>query len=380
MTQQRLALAWAISVACLGCLGCKDKPKAPEQPATPGEAWLSAQQVEKIQIATTPVEEREVGGDLAAAGRIAFDDLRVSHVFSPVSGRVTSIRAQPGQRVAKGAPLAGLQSPDLGSALADVNKAQADLTAAEHELKRQQELLAAQAGTQRDLELAQDNEAKSRAELQRARAKGRLLRSGGVDTVTQEFLLRAPIAGEVIARNVNPGSEIVGQYSGGQSQELFTVGALDEVWLIADIFEIDLAQVKLGAPVIATVVAYPENRYQGRLDWIADSLDPTTRTAKVRCTIKNPARELKPEMYATASIAVPKRKALAIPREALLRLGDETVVFVQAGKNESGMTGFQRRVVKVDETVSGPFLPVTSGLIQGDMVVVSGGLLLSGMI
>ena len=293
---------------------------------------------------------------------------------------MTSIRAQLGQRIAKGAALAGIESPDLGTALADVNKAQADLTAADHELKRQQELVSAQAGAQRDLEVAQDNEAKARAELERARAKGRLLRNGSVDSVTQEFLLRSPIAGEVIARNVNPGSELQGQYSGGTTQEVFTVGALDEVWLLADVFEIDLAQIKLGAPVVATVVAYPDNKYPGKVDWIAGALDPVTRTVKVRCTLKNPAHELKPEMYATTSIAVTKHKALAIPREAMLRLGDDTVVFVQSGQNESGMTGYQRRVVKVDETMGGAFVPVKSGLSAGDSVVISGGLLLSGMI
>lgn len=371
--------AFAMLLLCAACR--KEAASTPEAQHSNGtEALLTPQQMQSLHIAAAPVEEREVGGELTTSGRIAFDDLRVGHVFSPVTGRVTSIRAQPGDRVQKGAPLAGIQSPDLGSAIADLRKAEADLVAAEHELRRQKELFAAHAGAQRDLEVAEDNERKARAELNRARQKGRLLHGGGVDSATQEFLLRSPIAGEIIARNVNPGQEIQGQYSGGTSQELFTVGSLDEVWVYADVFETDLSQVKLDAPVSVAVVAYPGRKFEGKVDWISGSLDPTTRTARVRSTLPNHERELKPEMYATVAIEVPRVRALSIPRDAVLRLGDQTVVFALVGTNESGMTRFARKVVKVDETVTGPFLPVLKGLTPGERIVVHGGLVLSGLL
>jgi cobalt-zinc-cadmium efflux system membrane fusion protein len=356
-------------------LACKAAPKAEPQPGQ-GEALLSPQQIETLKIETAEVAERDVGGELITSGRIAFDDLRVAHVFSPVTGRVTRIEAQLGQHVQKGAPLAALSSPDFASALADVRKAEADLVAATHELRRQKDLFAAHAGAQRDLEVAEDNGMKARAELNRARQKAHLLQgsSGG------EFVLRAPIAGEVIARNVNPGTDLQGQYSGGTSQELFTVGSLEDVWLFADVFEIDLAQVKVGAPVTVSVIAWPDRKFEGRIDWISGALDPVTRTARVRSTLHNEDRALKPEMFATAAIAVPKTRALAIPREALLRLGDQTVVIAVLGRNESGMLRFARRPVKVDETVTGDFLPVQQGLAAGDTIVVRGGLILSGLI
>jgi len=358
----------ALAVALV--LACRPAPKAEPQPPQ-GEALLSPQQLETLHVTTAEVAERDVGGELITSGRIAFDDLRVAHVFSPVTGRVTSIRAQPGQRVPKGAPLAGLQSPDLASALADVHKAEADLVAAGHELRRQKELVAAHAGAQRDLEIAEDNERKARAELSRAQQKTRLFHGD-----TNELVLRSPIAGEVIARTVNPGTEVNAQSTG----ELFTIGSLDEVWVFADVFEVDLPQVKPGAPVSVSVVAYPDRKFEGRIDWISGALDATTRTARVRCTLRNPGRELKPEMYATAAIAVPKTRALAIPRDALLRLGDQTVVIAMLGKNESGMIRFARRPVKVDESVTGDFLPVQQGLAAGDTIVVHGGLILSGLI
>ncbi|HUJ28566.1 MAG TPA: efflux RND transporter periplasmic adaptor subunit [Myxococcales bacterium] len=358
-------------------LACGQQAKSGGEKPAQGWATLSAQQLESMHVAVAPVEEREVGGELQTSGRIAFDDLRVAHVFSPVTGRISSIRAQPGDKVQKGAPLAGLLSPDLGSALADVRKAEADVIAADHELQRQTELVAVHAGAQRDLEQAEDTQRKARAELDRARQRTHMLSR---DPGTQEFILRSPIKGEVIARNVNPGAEVQGQYSGGTSPELFTVGSLDQVWAFADVFEIDLPQVKEGARVSVSVVAYPDRKFEGRIDWIAGALDPATRTAKVRATLDNRDHALRPEMYATVAIAVPRARALAIPREAVLRLGDQLVVIAQVGRDESGMTRFARRVVKVDESVTGDFVPVISGLQAGDTVVVRGGLLLSGMI
>jgi cobalt-zinc-cadmium efflux system membrane fusion protein len=105
----------------------------------------------------------------------------------------------------------------------------------------------------------------------------------------------------VIARSVNPGAEIQGQYGGGTALELFTVGELDSVWLLADVFEMDLGRVQKGAPVSIKVVAYPDRTFSGQVDYITGTLDPATRTARVRCAVPNPARELKPEMYATVS-------------------------------------------------------------------------------
>ena len=219
-----LALCAALLAAVTACK--EEKAEAgPQRP--PGEAWLSPQQLSSGQIVTAPVEEREVGGEITTSGRVAFDDLRVAHVFSPVSGRVVEISAHPGQKVAKGAQLAVIDSPDLGSALADVEKAEADLIAAQHELARQTALVEAQAGARRDLESATDNERKARAEVQRAQARTRLLhRGGGASVQGQRYILRAPIGGEVISRAVNPGVEVQGQYGGGTAVELFTIGSI----------------------------------------------------------------------------------------------------------------------------------------------------------
>src|SRR6266849_3971974 len=128
---------------------------------------------------------------------------------------------------------------------------------------------------------------------------------------------------------------------------------------MADVFEMDLPRVQPGAKVRVKVVAYPDREFSARVDWISPALDPQTRSARVRATLRNPGRELLPEMYATLLISTAPRTALAVPRSALLHLGDQTVVLVQTGRTENGLLRFQPR---------------------GEQVEVSGALLLSGML
>ncbi len=376
------ALLLPIAVAVPSTTGCRSAPAATNAvaPTPEGEVWLTAQQVRDAKVQVEPVAEHGVGNEIVTSGKVSFDDLRVAHIFSPVTGRIKRIVADPGARVKKGAPLAIIESPDVGNAFADLGKGQADLIAAEHDFRRQKELFEAHAGSQRDFESAEDNFGKAKAEMERAKAKARLFRGGGADAVTQEFVLRAPIEGEVIARNVNPGAEVQGQYSGGTAVELFTVGELDSVWVFADVFEMDLARVRRDAPVSIKVVAYPDKAFAGKIDWISDALDPTSRTAHVRCSIPNKGRELKPEMYATVAIAVAAPAVAALPRASLLRIGDQTVVFVETGNAPDGRVKFSRRIVAVNEEEGTDYLPIVRGVNRGDHVVTSGAILLSGML
>jgi cobalt-zinc-cadmium efflux system membrane fusion protein len=365
--------------------GCRSQAGAASSSAggqgpPPGEAWLAPEKARLAGIAVAPARVEELGRVLGASGRIAFDDQRVTHVFSPVTGRVVRLVAGLGQRVKAGDPLAIIASPDLGSAVSDYAKAQAALAQAEREYERQRELLAAHASAQRDFEAAEANERQARAELARAEEKARLLGGGKVQTVTQQFVLRSPLAGEVIARAANPGVEVQGQYSGGTAVELFTIGELDRVWALADVFEIDLGRVRIGAPVEVEVVSSPGRRFAGRVDWISGTVDPATRTAKVRCIIDNASRLLKPEMYAAAAISAPGHRALAIPRGAVLRQGEQTVVFRAAGRAANGALRFERWPVKVDDEGSDGMVAVLAGLQPGDRVVSAGGILLLGMI
>jgi cobalt-zinc-cadmium efflux system membrane fusion protein len=213
--------------------------------------------------------------------------------------------------------------------------------------------------------------------VDRARQKARLLATAGA-TVGQGFVLRALIDGEVVSRAVTPGQEVQGQYGGGTAVELFTIGSIDSVWVLADVFEMDLSRIKPDQPMSVKVVAYPDRVFQSKVDWISGALDPATRTVKVRCTLPNPARELLPEMFATVSIATEPTKRLAVPQSAVLRLGEQQVVFVRAGEAPDQRLRFERRPVKLADEASDEWVPIVDGLKAGEHVVNSGAILLSG--
>jgi cobalt-zinc-cadmium efflux system membrane fusion protein len=369
----------ALAIVLLSGAACS-KHEAREEARPPtGEVWLSQEQMRSGHIEVAPVEERPVSGEVTVPGRIAFDDSRVAHVFSPVSGRVFRIHAQLGDRVHKGAPLVTLEAPDAGGAVADARKAQADLTAAERELLRQQDLYEAHATARKDLDAAQAARDRAAAELARARERARLFRGGGGSGSVQELTLRSPLEGEVIARNLTPGMEVAGQAAGGTSPELFTVGDVDRVWALADAFEMDLQKIKPGAPVSVRVVAWPDRVFNGKVDWISKALDPASRSVHIRAVLDNAGRELLPEMIASVAIRTQARTALAVPRTALLRLGEQTVVLVQTGTTENGLFRFEERRVRVEADDADPVV-ILSGVARGERVVVSGGLLLAGML
>ncbi len=347
--------------------------------AEPEDTFLTAQQLRSGKITVVVAQEQDVSDAITIGGRLTFDDLRVTHVFPPVNGRIQRVVAALGQRVRRGDPLAVLVSPDLGSAFSDELKAKADLIQAEHEAKRQRELYAVRASAQKDLEQAEGNFAKARAEYQRAQQKTRLLQQGQSDSVSQEFVLRSPIDGEVIARSANPGVEVQGAYSGsGNVVELFTIGSIEDLWLMGDVYETDLPYVKRAAEVDLTVSIYPGRTFLGRVDWISDTVDPVLRTAKVRCVLKNQKGLLRPEMYEVVNVAAPPRHALTIPRDALLRLGDETDVFVEMPQDKDGRIPFRRKRVIANEQFPGKTVPVLAGLQPGERVAASGSIFLIG--
>lgn len=189
------------------------KPVAAEHPPE-DQLWIGAEEFSQGRAKIETAGKQEIPQAVSAAGRIAFDEQRVAHVIPSVSGRVTRLLAQLGQRVHKGSPLAAIVSPDVGTAFSDEAKARADVAAALRDFQRQQRLLADKAASGRDFEAAEDTYVKAQAEEQRALQRLRLLKEGKIDSVTQEYTLLSPIDGFVVARMVNPGMYIQGQYSG----------------------------------------------------------------------------------------------------------------------------------------------------------------------
>jgi cobalt-zinc-cadmium efflux system membrane fusion protein len=365
-------------VTVAGAVGCGNKGTVRVGPPPPANMVLvTDDQLKQMKIATEVVDFQDVDDTVLASGKVSYDDQKVIHVFSPVSGKVANVFVQLGNHVKKGDALATVESPDIGAATSDVSKAKADIMAAEHEFARQKELLELHAASQKDFEAAANSYRQAKAEMERARQKAALFQRG--DVVGQSFTLRSDISGEVFMKAVSPGMQIAGQY-GGNSTELFTIGEADKVWVLSDVFELDTPRVKLGATAIVNVVSSPARDFVGTVDWVSSALDPNTHATKVRCAFDNRDGALKPEMFTTVKISADVRKAIAIPRSAVLRLGEQTAVFLNRGPDSEGRQRFERLPVAVDEGESTKWLTVDHGLERGDRVVTEGAILLSAML
>ena len=370
--------AGLLSATLIAALAACRRSEVPEKAPPPGEIWLTEAQIRGARLVIEPAGPRTLAVRVVTSGRVAFDEERVAHVFSPVSGRVTKVVATYGQRIGKGDPLAVIESPDLGSAWSDLIKARADRVAAEHELVRQENLFEHHAAAERDYEAAQDNAAKAKAEVERAQLRLRMLHASDSGPATQEYFLRAPISGEIVNRTAPPGLEVQGMLAAANVvAELFTVGDIDRVWIWGDVYERDLGKVRRGQKVEISSVAYPGRVVAGIVDFVGSALDAQTHTAKIRCAVANPDRALKPEMFVALSIEIDRRDTLALPRTAVLRSGDRQAVYVEDGKTDDGRMRFRERWIELGEA-DGGWVGIRSGLSPGERVVVSGSILLSG--
>jgi cobalt-zinc-cadmium efflux system membrane fusion protein len=357
----------------LGSASCHREEAADPVPPD-GEAWVKLSQFEGAGMDTSRADLGEVGGAVSAWGRLTFDETRVSHVFSPVSGRVVKLLASQGTRVHAGQPLATIESQDLDQALSDERKAQATFDAVELDLERQKDLSSQGAGSVHDLEQATAVEGNARAELDRARQRTHLL-SATSGPMGQPYLLRSPIDGVVLACMVNPGTELSGQYGSGGGPELFTVGDPRGMVLAVDVPETEMGRLRSGEEVEADFSATPEDSVTGIVTWVSPVLDTLTRSVRVRCQLDSIPRNLRPEQEAQASIAVPGRVVLSVPRTAVVRMGGQTFVWTLDGRTSDGSLRFLRHVVEVDDDAQGPLVEIRGGILRGAEVVSRGAIL-----
>jgi cobalt-zinc-cadmium efflux system membrane fusion protein len=310
---------------------------------------------------------------LEVSGRLALNEDASARVGTIVTGRVTRVLATVGDFVKKGQALIYIHSHELLDARADAAKAQAAviekekaLIYAKAELERADRLLAAKAISKREQAHATANVTAATAELEQAKAE--LARAAEwLEHLTvphdshDDIVVYAPINGVVLKRNVTLGTVV------NEATDLMTVANLDTLWAIAEAPQQQAASVRVGQPVEIKISTFSDQRFVGRVAHIGESLNPETRTAQVRCLINNPRGNLRPEMYATVSIASEKgQEVLAVPGEAVSELQGERVVFAALG---DGL--FEKRPVQTGREQNG-MIEIISGLPAGQRIVTRG--------
>ena len=329
------------------------------------EVVFAANSPQLANLKIEPVIEITASTTSPLNGKITFDENYTSRISSPILGRALSIKAQIGDKVKAGQVLMTIDSPELGSALADARKAYADLQLKNKAFERNSLLLEGGVIARKDLETSQSDLAQAVAEEQRANA--RLKNLGAQRNADESFMLRAPIAGVVVDRQVNPSSEV----RPDAPAPLFIITNPEHLWASIDLPERDLAKVVPGQKLAIQVDAYPDEIFSGNIDSIGVMVDPATRRINVRCTVQSRGK-LKPEMYAQISpLNTQNIKVIRLANTALITEGLYSYVFVEVSPNH-----FKKRRVSLNSQER-EFATVKTGLSVGERVITSGAFLLN---
>ncbi|MFZ0676167.1 efflux RND transporter periplasmic adaptor subunit [Candidatus Binatus sp.] len=347
-----------VAIAALGAAliigGChSDTPSGAAVPeATPAVHLVRQQGVELIQfnasdipgLSIIQVQNIELPGLLETSGQITYDDRSTSTIISRVQGRIEQTRVSLWDNVQRGEKIIALYSPDFMTAESEYLQA--------HETSK---LIAAPGvGGSSDFSGA----------LALA-AKRKLQFLGMTDADIQAIKapdpvvwMRAPISGTVVDNKVQRGGAV------NPGDVLFSLGTLNDVWITGDIYEDDLARVRVGQDLSAITTAFPDEVFHGVIDRISPNIDPTTHTLQIRCVVKNPGGKLKPQMLAKVTVVTRPGEALVIPQDALVFDIDNYYAFVEVSPGT-----FEHRKVTIASWSKVGYARIVSGLKAGDRVV-----------
>jgi cobalt-zinc-cadmium efflux system membrane fusion protein len=299
--------------------------------------------------------------ELTVTGVVNPDVSRAMPVVSLASGRVVEVKARLGDHVGKGQVLLRIQSADAATAFADYRKALADRALADSQLERAQALFERGAIAKKDQEVAHSAAEKARIDVENVAERLRVLGLDASRPPTPIVDVVAPASGVITEQNVTNAG---GVKSLDNSPNLFTISDLSRVWIVCDVYENDLASVRVGDTADIHVTAYPDQRLTGHISDIGVILDPALRTAKIRIEVANPGL-LRIGMFVTATFfgRSAERRAV-VPAAAVLHLHDRDWVYVAANGS-----GFQRKEVVGGQMLAGNMQELRSGLRPGERVV-----------
>jgi cobalt-zinc-cadmium efflux system membrane fusion protein len=361
----KLAMLPMALAACLAMSGCKSKTADAAAEAPPpanvisgvDPSFFAVEHPELYPIVTAT--EYQAPSQMFVTGTVFPDISRTIPVISLASGRVVDIRARLGDTVKKGQLLLRIRSDDISGGFGAYRIAVSDELLAHKQLDRAKDLYAHGAIAQQDLEVAQDAEDDAKTTLDTATEHLRLLGSDPSDPKGIVDIV-APVSGVITDQEVAIGASVQAY----NTPNPFTISDLTTVWIVCDVYENDMANVRVGEPADIKLNAYPDKVLKGTISNIGPILDPSIRTAKVRIEVANPGEMMRLGMFATATLfGKGKQNYAAVPASAIVHLHDRDWVYIP-------MQGKFKRV----EVVSGDQLPnnlqqVLSGLQPGQQVV-----------
>ncbi|HSU96246.1 MAG TPA: efflux RND transporter periplasmic adaptor subunit [Gemmatimonadaceae bacterium] len=323
-----------------------------------GPVTLTASQIDQFGVTFGIAAIRPLTSEVRTAGVVTFDETRMAQIAPKFGGYVDRLHVNStGQQVRRGQPVLDIYSPELVAA--------------------QQELLLA---GQLDRSIGKssvpgitaggtDLVAASRRRLQQWDiSDAQIDQILSTRQVRRTLTLYAPVSGIVVDKKVLQGQAVT------PGEELYTIADLSDVWVDAELREVDAASVRVGSAAKIEFTGLPGHTYNGRVAYVYPTLQPEARSIKARIVVPNSDGVLKPGMYATVRLSTPGRSALTVPSSAILQTGDRNIVFVDMGTGESTRQLMPHDVVP--GSVAGDYTEILSGLEAGQRVVTSAQFLL----
>jgi len=358
----RWMFAFALLLVSVSLACSKEMPASASKPAVTLDPDVFVAD-DPALFKTVKAESRPLPTIVTANGTVSPDVNRTIHVTSLGAGRVVDLKVKLGDHVEKGQTLLVISSPDIASAFADLEKAQADEVLSRKALGRAQMLYDRGAIAAKDLEVAQDAEDKAKVDLDTSDHRVRIL-GGDPARPGPQIELKAPVTGTIVEQNV-AGSE--GIKSLDNTPNLFTIANLSQVWVLCDVFENDLGEVHLGDTAEIRMNAFPDRVYKGPVADISRVLDPNTRSAKVRIVLPNDDGSLRPGMFAVATFRSRKlTDRVVVPSTAIMRLHDKDWVFRKEAPNR-----FRKIAIQADGLTPEGMQEIREGVKAGDELVIN---------
>lgn len=345
-------LKWSIFTAALIAAGCKGPGKAPNDDASN----FTISDTVMNMIALDTAKTSKVRNELSLTGKVSFNEEEVVKVYPIVSGLASEVTASLGDYVKKGQRLAIIKSAEAAGIRNDLLNAQSNLEIAKKALSAAEDLYKSGISSEKEFLTAQSDFKKAQSELTRVND---VVKING-DNSTADYVITAPVAGYIVERFINPHMQI----RPDNGNVLFTISDLNHVWVLANVYETDIAKVHAGDEVTVKTIAYPDREFKGKIDKISTVLDPDNKTMKIRINLNNLNALLKPEMFANVMVTYDCGSAMVeVPSEALIFDKNKNFVMLFNGKND-----VQTREVSVFSVV-GEKTYLSAGIKPGDRII-----------
>ena len=322
----------------------------------------SMEKIIRIDSATT----NNIESELKLSGEINFSDNKVVKVFSFSSGKVMEVKVSQGDKVSKGQVLAVIKSVEVAGNYSDLSTSGNDVTIAKRKLDNEESLYKNGIASEREYLEAKENYTKALTSVQKLKEQINI-NGGGHTTAGGTYVITAPMAGYVVEKKISEGAFI----RNDNSENMFTIGDISEIWVYANVYETDIAKVKEGYKATVTTLAYPDKVFTGVIDKVSQVLDPQTKVMKIRVKLKNDNLQLKPEMFANITVLNKEgQQAINIPAASIISENGNNYVVLYHSKCDLKVQ--QVELLKI----SGDKAYIKSGLQIGEKVISANQILL----